>query len=101
MLVYSGGANGKSWTHVTIPSTIQNGKYYNNEFSKVDFQGEGFPEEAKYKARIITKNISRETGQDVDVSVSKSKTLKVEDGKLTVPVINMNKFTAIEFSRVD
>ena len=101
VLVYSGGANGKSWTHVTIPSTIQNGKYYNNEFSKVDFRGEGFPEEAKYKARIITKNISRETGQDVDVSVSKSKTLKVEDGKLTVPVINMNKFTAIEFSRVD
>jgi hypothetical protein len=101
VLVYSGGANGKSWTHVTIPSTIQNGKYYNNEFSKADFRGEGFPEGAKYKARIITKNISRETGQDVDVSVSKSKAMKVEDGKMTVPVINMNKFTAIEFYRVD
>jgi hypothetical protein len=37
----------------------------------------------------------------VDVNVSKSKTLKVEDGKLTVPVINMNKFTAIEIRRVD
>ena len=38
VLIYSAGANGKGWADVSIPSTIQNGRYYNNESSSKDFR---------------------------------------------------------------
>ena len=41
VLIYSSGANGKRWANVSIPSTVQNGKYYNNDQSKTDFRGKG------------------------------------------------------------
>jgi len=37
VLIYSSGANGTGYIDVSIPSTIQNGKYYNNEPPKLTF----------------------------------------------------------------
>ncbi len=39
VLVYANGAAGTGSLEVSIPSTIQDGEYYNNEFSKIDFRG--------------------------------------------------------------
>jgi hypothetical protein len=100
VLIYSGGANGKGWANVSIPSTIQNGKYYNNEHSKVDFRGEGIKNARKYSARIITKEISRTDGSDQNVKEVVLRKQVVREGKLTARVDGMNKFTTIEFSPI-
>jgi hypothetical protein len=100
VLIYSGGANGKGWANVSIPSTIQNGKYYNNEHSKVDFRGEGIKNARKYSARIITKEISRTDGSDQKVKEVVLRKQVVREGKLTARVDGMNKFTTIEFSPI-
>jgi len=98
VLVYSGGANGKGWADVKIPSTIQSGVYYNNDESFSDFRGEGILNGKKYKAKVITKNISRKDGKDIDLSSYTSGNQVVRDGELTARVNRMNKFTLIEFS---
>ena len=100
VLIYSGGANGKGWANVSIPSTIQNGKYYNNEHSKVDFRGEGIKNARKYSTRIITKEISRTDGSDQKVKEIVLRQQVVREGKLTARVDGMNKFTTIEFSPI-
>ena len=100
VLIYSGGANGKGWANVSIPSTIQNGKYYNNEHSKVDFRGEGIKNARKYSARIITKEISRTDGSDQNVKEVVLRKQVVRERKLTARVDGMNKFTTIEFSPI-
>ena len=100
VLIYSGGANGKGWANVSIPSTIQNGKYYNNEHSKIDFRGEGIKNARKYSTRIITKEISRTDGSDQNVKEVELRKQVVREGKLTARVDGMNKFTAIEFSPI-
>ena len=100
VLIYSGGANGKGWANVSIPSTIQNGKYYNNEHSKIDFRGEGIKNARKYSTRIITKEISRVDGSDQNVKEVELRKQVVREGKLTARVDGMNKFTTIEFSPI-
>ena len=100
VLIYSGGANGKGWANVSIPSTIQDGKYYNNEHSKIDFRGEGIKNARKYSTRIITKEISRVDGSDQNVKEVELRKQVVREGKLTARVDGMNKFTTIEFSPI-
>ena len=101
VLLYSSGATGKLWTKVGIPARIQNGASYNNEGSAIDFRGEGFPDGAKFTARIVTKDISREDGSDVDVLVQETEPALVEDGMLNIVVGKMNKFTTIDFTLVE
>ncbi len=101
VLVYSDGANGKAWTRVSIPATIRTGKLYNNAHSRRDFRGEGFPDGTRYRATITSKNISRENGADLDRLVQTSEIQTVENGLLKVPVVDMRKFTTIEFEAVD
>ena len=101
VLIYSSGASGKLWTKVGIPARIQNGASYNNEGSSIDFRGEGFPDGAKFTARIVTKDISREDGSDIDVVVQHTPPALVEDGELNIVVGRMNKFTTIDFTLVE
>jgi hypothetical protein len=101
VLLYSGGANAKSWARISIPARIQRGRHYNNEFSSTDFRGEGFADGDKYQALVVTKNISRENGSDQKVSVQKSKILTVTNGTLRATVGNICKFTSIEFVEVE
>ena len=101
VLIYASGATAKHWVKVAIPSTIQSGWHYNNKFSTKDFRGEGFEDGQVYRARIITKNISPEDGSDVDARYEVTKAYTVTDGMLEIPVIKMNKFTAIEFIRTE
>lgn len=100
-LIYSSGATGKLWSKVSIPARIQDGAQYNNDGSKLDFRGEGFPDGAKFTAKIMTKNISREDGSDVDLVVQKVGPTLVEDGMLKVTIGRMNKFTTIDFTMVE
>ena len=58
-------SDGSSSMKVTIPSTIQDGKVYNNASSLKDFRGEGFVDGDTYQARFVTKNISRNNGKDL------------------------------------
>ena len=101
VLVYSSGANGRGWVDVTIPSTIQSGKYYNNDNSFIDFRGEGFDEGQKYQTKIITKQISRDNGSDQNVKEIVLDRQTVENGQLKARVAGMNQFTTIEFSLFD
>ena len=98
VLLYAGGAGGTSFAKVTLPSTIQDGKYYNNEFSSKDFRGEGFKDGQNYQARIVTKDISRDNGSDLNRREEITKPATVTNGQLTVNVGNLRKFTLIEFS---
>ena len=97
VLIYSSGADGKGSIEVSIPSTIQNGKYYNNEFSKIDFRREGFANGTSYKALVETKNLSREDGSDLGAQIINISESKVQDGVLKAEVKNIHKFTKIEF----
>ena len=97
VLIYSSGANGKGWADVSIPSTIQNGKYYNNDQSNLDFRGEGIKDGQKYNVRVTSKDISIKDGSDQNVKESKYSNQVVRDGKLKVRIAAMNKFTTIEF----
>ena len=98
VLVYSGGATGKAWADVSIPSTIQNGKYYNNEHSFIDFRGEGIPEGQKYSVKIISKDLDRNNGSDLDVKETTISNQVSKNGLLKARISGMNKFTLIEFS---
>jgi hypothetical protein len=101
VLIYASGATAKHWVKVAIPATIQNGWHYNNKFSQQDYRGEGFKDGDSYQARIITKNISPQDGSDLNARYEESKIFTVKDGMLNIPVMQMNKFTAIEFVRVE
>ena len=101
VLIYSSGATGKLWTKVGIPARVQDGDSYNNDGSAMDFRGEGFPDGAKFTARIVTKDISREDGSDLNVSVQQKPAALVEDGMLNIIVGHMNKFTTIDFTLVE
>jgi hypothetical protein len=101
VLLYSDGASGTSWANVSIPSTIQNGKLYNNEFSTKDFRGEGLADGDRYEVRIVTKDISRENGTDLNRREEVAKPATVANGVLHTQVGNMRKFTSIEFVKLD
>ena len=97
VVIYSGGANGKGWADISIPSTIQNGKYYNNKLSTFDFRGEGLLDGQKYTAKITTHEISRMDGSDQDVSTQTQSNQKVTNGILKARINGMRKFTKVEF----
>lgn len=101
VLIYASAANAKHWVKLSIPATIQDGWHYNNEFSNKDFRGEGFKDGDVYRARIITKNISPVDGSDMDVKYTETKAYTVENGMLDIPIIGMNRFTAVEFIRTE
>ena len=99
VLVYANGAAGTGSLEVSIPSTIQNGKYYNNEFSKIDFRGEGFQNGSKYHVCTVTKDINNATGKDENVSSGGSRNQVVRDDILKVRIGKIRKFTTIKFTR--
>jgi hypothetical protein len=101
VLLYSSGASGKYWTKVGIPARIQEGQQYNNNGSAIDFRGEGFADGEKFTARIVTKDISREDGRDLDVVVQHTAPAIVEDGMLNIIIGKTNKFTMIDFTLVE
>lgn len=98
VLIYSSGANGTGYMDVSIPATIQNGKYYNNETSKVDFRGEGFKDRTMFKGSIVTKDIDRENGSDQNSKTSRVAKVEVKNGILKARVNGARKFTTVEFS---
>ena len=99
VLVYAGGANGKSAATISIPSKIQEGQYYHHERSRADFRGEGFANGETYFARVETKDISPDDGQDVKPVIHTSDNRMVMKDTLSVTVPALNKFTMIEFIR--
>lgn len=99
VLIYSAGANGKQGAKVTIPATIQNGRHYNNQYSKIDFRGEGFAEGERFSVRIESKDISLKDGTDRQPIRMLRKDLVVQDDVLTVHVPRMQRFTKLEFFR--
>ena len=101
VLVYASGSGRTGSLEISIPSTIQNGKYYNNEFSKIDFRGEGFKNGAKYNVRSITKDINKTSGRDENISYRKKNDLIVKNGELTYRVDAIRKFTKVEFFSQD
>ena len=98
VLIYSSGANGTGYMDVSIPATIQNGKYYNNETSKIDFRGEGFKDRTMYKGNIVTKDIDRENGNDQNSKTSRVVKVEVKKGILKARVNGARRFTTVEFS---
>jgi len=98
VLIYSSGANGTGYMDVSIPATIQNGKYYNNETSKIDFRGEGFKDRTMYKGNIVTKDIDRENGNDQNSKTSRVVKVEVKNGILKARVNGARRFTTVEFS---
>ena len=99
VLVYSNGAAGTGFLEVAIPATIQNGKSYNNESSKIDFRGEGFRNGTKYNVSTINKDINDTTGKDENVSSGGSRNQIVRDGTLKVRIGKLRKFTTIKFTK--
>ena len=55
VLIYASGANGKTFTRVSIPSTIQMGLHSNTGEGLYDFRGEGFHPGQSYQVKIVTK----------------------------------------------
>lgn len=100
VLIYASGGCGKYLARMEIPSTIQTGRYYNNDDSRIDFRGEGFKNDDIYRVRVETKDISMADGSDVDVVVTERKPSKVFRNALKAEIPNMNRFTKIEFIRV-
>lgn len=97
VLLYSDGANGKTWAKVTIPATIQMGRYFNNGASQKNFRGEGLRDGSRYIARVETKDICRRTGRDLGVFQKEYGPFLVENGSLVATIENFNKFTTVEF----
>jgi len=97
VLIYASGASGTTPAVVDIPSSIQEGRYYNNDSSEKDFIGEGFRDGDLYTACIKSKDISKHDGSDVDLEVTEINDLVVSDETLTVTIPRLNKFTSIEF----
>jgi hypothetical protein len=97
VLVYAGGANGTTWATVSIPSTIQDGYHYNNDFSRKDFRGEGFADGESYRARITTRDISMKDGQDIHPVTFETPAVTVSNQTLTITIPEMNRFTTVEF----
>ena len=97
VLIYASGANGKTFTKVTIPSTIQTGQHSNTGKGLQDFRGEGFHPGQAYQVKIVTKNMSDEDGSDVHQRAINSEQKIVEDGVLTTTVVGVRQFTLIDF----
>ena len=97
MLIYASGANGKTFTKVSIPSTIQTGRHSNTGKGLQDFRGEGFHPGQAYQIKIVTKNMSTEDGSDVHRKAINSEPKIIENGVLTATVVGVRQFTLIDF----
>lgn len=100
VLIYASGAAGTVWSKLAIPATIQNGRYYNNDDSSIDFRGEGFADGSKYIVRIESKNISPKDGSDLTPILVERPVAIVADGMLNATIPQMHRFTKVEFIRV-
>ena len=96
-LIYSSGGSGIAPAKVSIPAKVKQGKRFNHEKSRLNFQGEGFRDGSYYKVDVSTKNIDSLTGQDVDVELYELGPYRVSDGILTVNIPRLNKFTRVDF----
>ena len=99
VLIYAGGASGKTQAKIGIPATIQKGYRYNNESSSTSFVAEGFKDGEAYIAEVVSKNLSRTTGEDVDLFNFTAPPKTVKDNRLTVDVPTLNKFTTVIFRK--
>ena len=99
VLLYAAGANGRTSATVRIPSTIQTGRHANTGRLGHDFRGEGFADGESYRTRIITKNISDQTGADEDRRMLETAVTAVKNGLLVATIPNLNRFTCIKFVR--
>lgn len=97
VLIYSGGANGKHSAKVSIPAKIRTGRHSNHGLAGPDFRGEGFADGDNYQAHIITKDISRDDGSDVDPLHHETPPAVVADETLAITVPRLHRFTAIRF----
>lgn len=97
VLVYASGANGKGFLEIAIPSTVQDGKSYNNKDSAKDFRGEGFRNGSKYKVLVESKDINQTTGADENIDRSNSRTQIVSNGTLKFRIPTLRQFTKVEF----
>ena len=97
VLIYASGANGKTFTKVTIPSTIQTGLHANTGKGLHDFRGEGFQPGQAYQVKIVTKDMNDKDGSDVHQRALSSERKSVEDGDLTATVSGIRQFTLIDF----
>jgi hypothetical protein len=67
----------------------------------VDFRGEGFPNGTRYRAHITTMDISPTNGAETNKRQIRADIETVENGLLKTAVVNMGKFTKIEFEDVN
>ena len=98
-MIYASGANGKGAIDVSIPARIQNGKYYNNDHSLIDFRGEGFGNGTKYKVLAETKNLNRKNGSDQDSRIINIPETKVQDGVLKAKINNIQSSLKLNFEK--
>ena len=82
---------------MTIPSTIQEGTYYNNDDSVIDYRGEGIPAGTGYQVSWETKNISFTTGEDEQVANGTGQ--GTASATISVEVPSARKFTTIKISK--
>ena len=99
VLVYADGAKGDLPLKVSIPSSIRTGRSYHDGSSARDFRGEGFKDGDVYRARCVTKDISRDDGRDLNRSEQSGKAAAVTGGQLAFTVEGAHRFTKVEFSR--
>lgn len=100
VLIYSGGANTKMPATLKIPAQIRTGFHYNNEFSKIDFRGEGFQDGDRYQARVITKDISPTNGADIKPRQFMTAPATVTNETLIATIPRIDRFTTVEFVRL-
>lgn len=96
VLIYSSAAN-NYWAKLEIPATIQTGRHFNNDDSWKDYRGEGFRDGETYYARIVSHDISNETGENLRTKIVVRPDAVVEDGVLKTVIPQMDKFTLVEF----
>jgi len=96
ILLYASGASAfpETYTKLSIPATIQQGRHYHTGKSTIDFRGEGLADGATFTATIETKNICPQTGKDKDVTLA-TKTGTVQDGKISLTMVPLHPFTKI------
>jgi hypothetical protein len=94
VLVYSPGERGDHAITVSLPSTTRTGTWCNNDFSEVDFRGEGIPAGKPFVADWETKDISFVDGRDERVN-NGSAFGRAARGAITVKVPGARKFTTI------
>ena len=100
VLIYSGGANGKGRAKLRIPSKIRTGRHSNHGQAKIDFRDEGFTDGEQYLAHIITKDISRDDGSDINPLHHETPVATVDGETLSITIPRMNRFTAVRFLRL-